>query len=711
MRKTLSIFMISLLVALLAAACSDGMSRTEGQADQAISLDPNTGKLHSPRTGLVFAEGPYRYSLAGTIDGGQGFKDTVLKQRKTTATGNDTVVTGLFPGANVELTQVFRRIGDQIEETITLKNTNSQAVNLDDIRFGFVADITDRPGWRLCAVPFRVQQDASTHDYSTDDLKNGNFKNAVYVGEEARAPRLTEEGRLRSEAWIWWDGAKGLTVIKYNDEAIELSVAFPEAGRDKATLQFGGAGYSLYGEPSTARRLEPGQQITFGTTVYRPFEGTLAKGYSLYRDYLDSKGHRFPPDYNPPVNWNELYDVGWYHSDAAKLKKHYTRKAILEEARKAKETGCELLYLDPGWEVAEGTTLWDSARLGSVSSLIKTLKDDYGLDLGYRTILRSYADQWPHKYLLKHADYEPVLEKEAFWQLCLSNPEFAKEKLARILEISKQGVRFMMFDEMDWVGTCIDPGHNHPIPKTPLDHVKAVHELTREVRRQCPGLVVECHDPVWPWHTAIYAPNYFQQGFGDKGSYDENWGFEYMWDCLNDLKTGRALALYYYNLGSNIPLYLHITMAADNDNCVFFWWAASTVRHLGIGGKYGLRKPPAGYDPEKRFAAYRDQMKIYKRLKPYFVRGEFHGLAENVHLHTLPNTKGGVITAFNLTGEPQQIAFSVPFGMLGSGEPLTVQGADATWTETGVDLKLTLPAMAPGVICIGEAAPSAMSQN
>ena len=711
MRKNAWTIILVASVLLLTTSCAGGRSQKEGQSGQAIRLDAKIGKLYSPKADIAFADGPYRYFVAGTVAGGESFSDTVLKQKRIVTTGNETVVTGIFPGSQVEVSQVFRRIEDQIEETITLKNTNNLAVNLDDIRFGFMADITNRPGWRLCAVPFRIQQDAGKHDYSTDDLKNGNYKNAVYVNKEVRAPRLTEEGRLRSEAWIWWDGTKGLMVIKYNNEAVELSVVFPEAGRDKATLQFGGVGYSLYGEPSTARRLAPGQQITFGTTVYKPFEGTLAKGYSLYRDYLDSKGHKFPPDYNPPVNWNELYDVGWYHSDAAELKKHYTRKAILGEARKAKECGCELLYLDPGWEVAEGTTLWDSARLGSVASLIKTLKDDYGLDLGYRTILKCYVDHWPHKYLLKHADYEPVPEKVNYWELCLSDPEFAKEKLARILEISKQGVRFMMFDEMDWVGTCVDPGHHHPIPKTPLDHVKAVHELSREVRRQCPGLIVECHDPVWPWWTAIYAPNYFQQGFGDKGSYDENWGFEYMWDCLNDLKTGRALALYYYNLGSNIPLYLHITMAADNDNCIFFWWAASTIRHLGIGGKYGLRKQPAGYDPEKRFDAYRKQMKIYKALKPYFARGEFHGLAENIHLHTLPNIQGGVITAFNLGGEPRQLEFSVPFEILGSEKPMTLKGAEATWTEKGVDLKLNLPAMAPGVICLGESAQLTMSQK
>jgi hypothetical protein len=177
-----------------------------------------------------------------------------------------------------------------------------------------------------------------------------------------------------------------------------------------------------------------------------------------------------------------------------------------------------------------------------------------------------------------------------------------------------------------------------------------------------------------------------------------------MWNGIEDLKSGRALALYSYNLGCNIPLYLHITMAADNDNCIFFWWAASTIRHLGIGGKYGLDQQPAGYDPEKRFAAYQQQMKTYKQLKPYFVRGEFHGLAENIHLHTLPNTKGGVVTVFNLTNEPKKFAFTVPAELLGGKKQMEVNGAVARWSEKGVELRLTLPAMSPAVIRIGASA-------
>jgi hypothetical protein len=704
LKNPCAIFLFISLI-LSATSCSDNKTQKESSNDPTIRMDAKTGRLYSPKTGITFADDPYHYSISGTLNGGQSFNDSILKNKKIKKNGNETVITGNFPGANVEISQVFRQIEDRLEETITLKNTNSETVNLDDIRFGFMADITDRPDWRLCAVPFRIQQDASKHDYSTEDLKKGQYKNAVYVDDRARAPLLTEQGRLRSEAWIWWNGLKGLTVIKYNNNAIELSVAFPEVRQNKSTLQFGGVGYSLYGEPVTAHHLEAGQQITFGTTIYKPFEGTLAKGYSLYRDYLDSRGHKFPADYNPPVNWNELYDIGWYHSDAAKLKKYYTRKAVLEEARKAKALGCEMMYFDPGWEVAEGLTLWDSTRLGSVSSMIKTLKDEYGLDFGYRTILHCGGGLWPKKYLIKHADYEPVPKDEQnIDMLCLNYPEFEKIKLDRILRISKQGVRFMMFDGWNWFGTCVDTSHHHPVPMTTQDFIMAVHKIMREVRQQCPGLIIEAHDPVWPWWTAIYAPTYFQQGFGDKGSHQENWGFEYMWDCINDLKSGRALTLYYYNLGCNIPLYLHITMAADNDNSVFFWWAASTIRHLGIGGKYGLNKQPPGYDPEKRFDAYQKQMKIYKQLKPYFVRGEFHGLAENIHLHTLPNINGGVITAFNLTNEQQQLEFLVPSEVLGVNKKMDVKGADAKWTEKGVVLKLTLSSMSPGVICIGESA-------
>jgi hypothetical protein len=677
-----------------------------------LSVDAETGRLYSSEIGLDFADRPYSYALSGTVVGGDTFHDLGLTEKACSRIGDRTVVRGGFEKSHIELEHVFRNVDGHVEETITLKSTGEKPVTLDRIELGFVADITSRADWRLCAIPFRVQLDGSVHDYATKALMNGEFSNAVYSDKSRPEPPLTEKGCLRSEAWAWWNGERGLVIIKYNNDAIELSVACPAKQEDIWTLRFGGAGFCLYGEPSTARRLDPGEQVTFGTTRYVPFEGGLTEAFACYRDFLDSRGHTFPADYNPPVNWNELYDIGWYHSNAKYLKKHYTRQALLREAEKAKACGCELLYLDPGWEVAEGTTLWDESRLGSVPEMIKTLKEQFGLDLGYRTILRCYRDHWPHEYLVKHPDKEPgpgVWAGQRLWELCLCNPAFWQEKLTRILDISQHGVRFMMFDEMDWRGPCYDTNHGHPVPTTPLDHVRAVYNLCNEVRKRCPGLIVEAHDPVWPWSTSIYVPTYFQQGFGDRGCYDENWGFEYMWDCINDLRSGKALALYYYNLGCNIPLYLHITMAADNDNCLFFWWAASTVRHLGIGGKDSSKSvEPAGglprYDPEKRFAAYQEQMRVYMRLKPYFVRGRFHGLAENIHLHTLPGAKGGVVVVFNITDAEQDFEFLIPKRLLGADAQMVVKGAEAVWNATDLTLRCTLRAMCPGLICIGDAA-------
>ena len=681
-----------------------------------IDFQVESGKLSCQAEGLIFADQAYRYGLSGSVRGGITFANDELIERDCRHDGPDVTVKGRFAQAGIELQQVFHAEQAYLDEVVTLRNVSEQSVELESLEIGFVASLENRPGWRLCAIPFRVQLDGTVHDYPVEVLIGGDFGNATYTDPNRLEPDVIDEGYLRSEAWAWFNGESGLAIMKYNNAAIELSVAAPKTDDGGSTLRFGGVGFSLYGEPSTGRHLLPGEQITFGVTRYMFFEGGLNQAFSCYRDWIDSKGHGFCDDYNPPVNWNELYDLGWHHNDMTELKKLYTRENLLREAEKAVACGCELLYLDPGWEVIEGTTQWDESRLGPVTELVETLKKDYGLKLGYRTILRCFEEYWPEEYLVKHADRTkgPLLVKDSetgqvghFREVCLCNDAFFQEKLRRILEISRQGVEFMMLDEMDWRGGCCDAGHGHPVPCSPFDHTMAVYSLARQVRQACPGLTVEVHDPVWPWFTSIYVPTYFQQGFGDKGAYEENWGFEYMWDCINDLRSGKALALYYYNLGCSIPLYLHITMAADNDNCLFFWWAASTVRHLGVGGKNSHKsiEPKGGlpeYDKEKRFAAYQEQMKVYKRLKPLFVRGTFHGLAENIHLHTLRDACGGVINVFNITDRPQEYQFSMPTELLGEDCPRLVQGAQMHWTDEQVEFELTVPAMSPGIVTIGD---------
>jgi hypothetical protein len=97
-------------------------------------------------------------------------------------------------------------------------------------------------------------------------------------------------------------------------------------------------------------------------------------------------------------------------------------------------------------------------------------------------------------------------------------------------------------------------------------------------------------------------------------------------------------------------------------------------------------------------------MKIYQRLKPYFVRGSFHGLAQNIHLHTIPEAQGGVATVFNISDAEQEFQFSIPRNLLGDRLEMVVKGAEAKWTAKEVELSLTLPALCPGLICIGDSA-------
>jgi len=96
-------------------------------------------------------------------------------------------------------------------------------------------------------------------------------------------------------------------------------------------------------------------------------------------------------------------------------------------------------------------------------------------------------------------------------------------------------------------------------------------------------------------------------------------------------------------------------------------------------------------------------MALYIRLKPYFARGVFHGIAENAHLHTLPDRRGGVLAVFNLTEAGQELEFFIPASLLNADGELPVSGAEARWEAGGVTVRLGLEAMSPAVVCIGDA--------
>jgi hypothetical protein len=107
---------------------------------------------------------------------------------------------------------------------------------------------------------------------------------------------------------------------------------------------------------------------------------------------------------------NELYDNDYFragceglnkpreqlrdflsHGNVELLRKLYSLEALKAEAAKAKELGCEALYLDPGWDTGPSHHVWDADRLGSVESFVELMRKEYGLKTSMDDLLSGRA--------------------------------------------------------------------------------------------------------------------------------------------------------------------------------------------------------------------------------------------------------------------------------------------------------------------------------
>lgn len=662
---------------------------------------------------VAFADSDYRYSAYVESDGRivrlEGLHSPKTLEQEWRRGGRLFTIEGRLGADNRTPVNVKHHLyipldADYLEERVVLHNVGTSPLVFRGFRFGFRKRLQppakyggpgiDIENYRLIAIPFRLQPDGKKHDYQLDEIYHGRYQCSEFQHVERVVQEVVDRGRARSEAWAWTDGEYGLMVAKYNPNCIEYSMLDTERGPDGVFLTFGGASPSLYNEPGEARVLAPGAEMVFGKTRFHFYEGLWRRGAYIFRDYLRGLGHALPENYDPPVNWNVLYNIGWHHNDRGKLQACYNRDSLYDEARKAREAGCQALYLDPGWETCEGATKWDEERLGPAGEFVSGIKEQFGLRVGFRTIGRSYCDDYHGMYRRRpdgatgyHAPYHP----KPFYEPCVCSKQYQEEKLARILSVADSGIDFIMFDEFDWRGPCADPNHGHPVPTTPNLHARAVAELVRGVHERRPETLIEMHDPVWPWGVR-YTPVYYLHG--QQGSHDEAWAFEFMWNPLEDLLSGKALSLFYYNLACEIPLYLHIDMSRDNDNCLAFWWYASTVRHLGVGG---------GKGDSQRFEAYKTAMREYLSLKDLYSRGEFYGLDELTHLHVLPNEGRCVLNAYNLTDAPVSREVDVRLNDLGLMEGVTVEGVPYEASGSRLRLKLEIPPFSPVVVKMSSA--------
>lgn len=629
---------------------------------------------------------------------------------------------GLLGPTDLDLEHTFRLPdeGEWFEEQIRLVHRYGRDTHeVREIRFGFRKTLYDRDrqawlddadAYRLVAVPHRRRWgqivDHVADAYTANDLVPANWSGAQLPGRGA-------------EAWVWTDGAQGYLIAKYNREQIEFSLADGEfilapskrsdayyqtfnpriAGGANLCLRFGGVG-RYQASPEAAQSLGPDAQVEFGPTRVYPIDGDWQAGYATYKDFLSSgKGHVCPPDFDPPVHWNELYNLGWRGGDNAVLQEP---PALLAEAAIAQDIGAEAFYFDPVWDIFEGSSIWDEARLGPLDGFVRTMRERFGLKTSLHLMMhtKSFGED-PRIYRRRQdGSVDPWPGLYSGGRICAASPVWQQQKIERLLRLAEAGVTFFMFDFLSYVppglgarsqrnaeSACWDSQHGHEVPLRVQSHAEGILRVMQAVKARFPDLLIEAHDRV-TGGLQDYHPLYFQHGLPN--SFDENWGFEYMWDPYMDLLSGKALSLYEYNLAYDIPLYLHIHCGQDNEQMLAFWWYASTCRHLGIGG---VKDPDSAL-----YQALKRAMATYRRLKPFFARGRFVGLDRFMHAHTLAEREAAVLVLFNLSGQPAEREVDVPLGALGLEQVRSVHGATVQVEGAQLRLRARVPPLSPLVV-------------
>ena len=388
-----------------------------------------------------------------------------------------------------------------------------------------------------------------------------------------------------------------------------------------------------------------------------PFAGGWEDGHRAYAGLMRARGHVTPVGFNPPVHWNELYELSWRGGTNAPLQEP---SEIWAQAEIAQAFGAEAFYFDPVWDIFEGSSIWDTERLGPLPDFVRRMKEQYGLETSLHLMMHTKSMTEDPRIYRRDSEGNIVRWRGLYegGYVCPACAAWKDLKTERLLELAQAGVTFFMFDFCDYhlkeTGTaiahhssepCWSPDHGHAVPMSLEEHSRGVVEVMQRVKAAFPDLLIEAHDRV-SGGIQDYMPLYYEHNLNGTVTFDEHWGFEYMWNPYMDLLSGKALSLYEYNLAFDIPLYLHINLNFDNVQALSFWWYASTCRHLGLGGL-----KPGHRNWEGHVAA----MQEYRRLKPFFAQGRFVGFGRMVHGHVLDDRRALVVTAFNLGSDAVDI--------------------------------------------------------
>jgi hypothetical protein len=661
----------------------------------------------------VCADRPYHYEV--TMGGSEDVDDLPVN-RAVNFSAN--LVVSKLPDKTIATLEGFLNFGDPIpkdairlkhtfvlyedkpcfDETLTLQNVSGTPLPLRQLRFAF-AKWMGKSTWdagfmeqKIYGVPF-IAPPAKRHryEYTLWEVINRHFG---------------------LDGWTITDGGSHVTILKHNQDFIEFAelggaIQWDQEHFGQNVFLFGGAHcwtgphWGLESErahsmDTVRRRFVSGEPVEFGLTRFATGKGGWQEGYAAFRREMGSLGHGLPEGYDPGLHIEPFYDFPW---------EKFSRKQLEPIIEQGAEIGCETLYLDPKWDDEAAETVWDVKRHGPMTEFIDHLEQQHGLRRGLALHVMGsnyyYHDtaKTPQEMIDRAKRIYPGIEAQRVdaegrecRDYCYACKRWIDEKVNRLTALCETGMTWFMFDFQRWDGPCHSPDHGHPVPSTPEDHAHGLLEVIQRVRKQYPHVQVELHDVLVAGERERRTPMYYLHGLPD--SFQECWAFEYMHSPLNDLLCGDALSLYYYNLAYEMPLYAHINMMMDNENCLAFWWMASTVRHLGVGG-FG--------DP-KQVLRYKAGLAEYLGLKDYFTKGEFSGPDPYCHIHTLRERNAAVVVVFNIDPQDRDVTYSLDLGACGIDVGALPTHADTNWRVSGnnsVQIACQIPAMSARVIRVG----------
>ena len=218
-------------------------------------------------------------------------------------------------------------------------------------------------------------------------------------------------------------------------------------------LRRGGA--SRGGCPEHASELSPGHRVGFGASIIEVFEGDWQAGYARYKaTAADCQG---ATPWRRGVrasrsHWNELYRLGWRCGSNAPLQE---LPELWEEAARARAAGAQTFYFfDPGWDLFEGSAVWDVDRLGPVEEFVTRLRQGYDLGLALHLMMHTKSLEEDADIYRRRADGTIALWVDTTpyvgGYVCPASLTWQRQKIERAARSRLRGVSFLMFDFLSY---------------------------------------------------------------------------------------------------------------------------------------------------------------------------------------------------------------------------------------------------------------------